>query len=476
VFRASPFLLSNPAAGRTARWLTLAILSQMCGCVGLPPRTDVRERAVLALGADRAGADVVLSIEGSPDDVTAVDANGPLPLAGALRLALESDPELQQALARVRAAEADSEQARLLPNPILSLVVRLRSGGGSPIITPALATDLAALLRRPRAASAVDNALRASASEALGAAVDLVAEVRKAYLDAQAEDAMLDALRQRGDIVRQMVGVAKARLEAGAGTKLDMLTLDAQRVAVEQEIADAESNRQTKRLSLLRLVGQPSGDIERKLDAWSDAATTLRAPESAWVSAAMAHRPEVQARHWELASLADREALAAFFPWDKLEAGAEAERDVQWSVGPAISVPLPIFDNGSAARRAALARRVEARHKLTEVRRQVIEETRKSYRTYIAARESLRRVRDELVPLQSQRRDQVQAAYKAGEVDLASLLLAENDLHEAKEKLVEIRRRAAVALADLEHSAGGAGIAEGVESDQAPATRPGPRN
>src|SRR5206468_5529685 len=98
--------------------------------------------------------------------------------------------------------------------------------------------------------------------------------------------------------------------------------------------------------------------------------------------------------------------------------------------------------------------------------------TRKSYRTYVSAQGSLKRVREELVPTQSQRRDQVQAAYKAGEVDLATLLLAENDLHEANEKLVELRRKASVALADLERSAGGAGVAETIEGEQTPATRP----
>jgi cobalt-zinc-cadmium efflux system outer membrane protein len=330
-------------------WLAIAGLSALTGCTGTAPRADVRERAVVALGHDRAGADIVLCIEGLPDDVTAIDATSPLSLPAALKLAIESDPKLQQALARVRAAEAEAQQARLLPNPVVSLVVRLRSGGGSPIITPALAGDLAALLKRPRAASAADNALRGAAGDALGAAIDVVAETRKAYLDAQAQDAMLDAIRQRADIMRQMVGVARARLEAGAGTKLDTLTLDAQRLAVDQEIADVELDRQTRRLALLRLIGQPSADIERKLDPWADAATTIRAPESAWVSAAMAHRPEVQARQWELASLGDREALAAFFPWEKLEAGAEAERDVQWSVGPAIVAPLPMFDMGTAA-------------------------------------------------------------------------------------------------------------------------------
>jgi outer membrane protein TolC len=462
----------GPAARGAATTALSAILG---GCGGPVPAVRVADRASAALGPDAAGAAVLLRVEGLPDDLTG-DRAGPLTLPAAMRQAIESSPRLQQALARVRAAEAGAVQARLLPNPVATLVVRFREGGGSPVVTPAVAADLANLLRKPREAAAADHELRAAAAEALAAALDAAADARKAYAEAQAQDALLAALRERLETVGQMVGVARARVEAGAAARLDLLTLDGQRVAVEQEIADAEPDRQTKRLALLRVAGQPSADVDRPLDPWRDdppagddarpapADAAAAEVERGWVNAALRHRPEVEARRWDLAALGDRQALAAFFPWDKLEAGAEAERDVDWSVGPAVSVPLPVFDRGDAAARAAFARRVEARHKLAEVRRQVIEEARRGFRTYAAARASVARVRDALLPIQARRREQVQGAYQAGEVDLATLLLAENDLHEAREKLVEQRRKAAVALIDLQRAAGGAGVA--VEPDR----------
>ncbi|HEX8914567.1 MAG TPA: hypothetical protein VF796_19615, partial [Humisphaera sp.] len=104
----------------------------LAGCGGPVPNVAVPERAAAALGPDAGGAAVRLQIEGLPDDLPG-DVAGPLPLPVALRQAIESSPRLQQALARVRAAEAGAAQARLLPNPVATLVVRFREGGGSPI-------------------------------------------------------------------------------------------------------------------------------------------------------------------------------------------------------------------------------------------------------------------------------------------------------------------------------------------------------
>lgn len=425
------------------------------------PSSDIRPLAASALGGNRSGADIVLCVVGATDDL------GPLPegvltQSTALCMAIQTDPKLQQALARVRGAEADAKQLRLLPNPVLALTVRFREGGGSPIITPIIAADLASLLSRPRQTSAADNLLRAACADALSATLDIVAQTRQAYTSAQSRDAQLVALRERMEAVRKMVGVANARLKAGEAARGDLLTLQAQQSTAELDLADRELDRQTDRLLLMRLIGQPSADIERPLEPLTEPAP-LSASESAWVSAAMKHRPDIQARQWDLAALQDREALAAFFPWDKVDVGVEAERDQTWSLGPTIGLALPFFDTGIATRQAAFAKRIEARHKVTEVRRLAIEETRRAWRTYRVAQGSLVRVKTELLPLQTQRRDLFQKAYQAGEGDLVSYLLAQTDLNDTQQKWIELQRKAAAALADLERAAGGAGVAAETE-------------
>ena len=209
---------------------------------------------------------------------------------------------------------------------------------------------------------------------------------------------------------------------------------------------------------LARLLGRPSGGIEWKLSPW-EAPANVTQTEGDWVRAGLQRRPEVQARLWELSALGDEAALARWAALEGTQLGAEAEKDVHWSVGPAVSLPLPLFDLGGAKRAKIEAEVIGARHELAQVRRQVIEDVRKAFTTFNLAQAALTRMRDVLSPLQVQRRALAEAAYRAGEADLTTLLLAEQDLQETQQKVIELREKAYLAYLQLLKAAGGAGAA-----------------
>src|SRR2546421_101742 len=81
------------------------------------------------------------------------------------------------AVAKVRMAEADVDQARLLPNPVLTIIVRFRKEPSSPIITPSISEDLLAILQRGRRVSAADKRLRAATAGALDVVLKSIADV-----------------------------------------------------------------------------------------------------------------------------------------------------------------------------------------------------------------------------------------------------------------------------------------------------------
>jgi outer membrane protein TolC len=71
---------------------------------------------------------------------------------------------------------------------------------------------------------------------------------------------------------------------------------------------------------------------------------------------------------------------------------------------------------------------------------------------------------------------QAEAQYKAGQTDITSLFLAEQDLRAARARTIELERRASEALIRLERSAGGPGAvneAFGRAPTTAPATTEG---
>lgn len=445
----------------------ILVLASVSGCASTAPaRLTVAEEIAAAAGLSEP---IRFETRGQPADVAA-PAGQALTLEDAVRRTLAHSPELQAALARVRAAQADAKQARLFPNPILSVVFRWPEGGGSPTVEAGLAADLISLLRRPGQVSAAESRLRAAAAEAVSQALEVLAEVRGRYVAVQTSDELLGVLRERLRIIDRLLGVARDRLQAGEATRLDVVGLEAQRIELLTEIAEQELDRREQRLALSRLIGEPSGRAEWSIAPWGpDRHFALS--EERWVALSLEHRPEVQARRFELEALAADLGLTRLAPFDGAELGVEGEREEgDWGVGPGVSTPLPIFDWGQARRQRARAALVEARHNLTRVRRQVIEETRLAYATLAATDANLHRVRDELVPLAERRHELAEQQFKAGELDVTGLLQAEEELRAARTRLVELERRTTEALIRLQRAVGGPGIVASVTAGDVPTT------
>lgn len=390
--------------------------------------------------------------EGGPIDESAFLA-GTLPFADALRMAVTTDPGLQAALARVRVAMAEADQARLLPNPVVSLV--LKWGGGKPQIEASLAQEIVRALRIPRLAGAADARLRRAAAEAVTTALDVAGQVHERYIAAQALGELVPLLRQRMELLERLAEVARARFDAGEGTRADMATLRAQAVELAVEIDAVLLAEREERVRLARLIGQPSSPADWTLQTW-EAPDVELAPEADFVREALARRPEVSAVEWELDALDHEAVLAGLEAWN-VEAGVDAERDDGWAAGPAASVSLPIFDTGSASRARIQALRLEAAHELTLVRRKIVEEVRTAYGAMVASAANLRRLTDELIPLQEERRAMAEQAYRAGQSDVTELYLAEQDLRLAREKSIEVKKQAATSMVRLQRAVGGAG-------------------
>lgn len=430
-----------------------------------PPRAD--DDAARAI-ADAAGLPAPVAFRAVGPDGAPLDEPGgatdALTLSGAVQRAVSTDPRLHSALARVHVALADADQARLLPNPVLNVIFRW--GPGSTQIEASLAQDLVAALQIPRRASAADNRLRQTAAEAVAIALDVIAEVRQRYAEAQSAAALIPLLEERQRWTTRVADSARARLEAGEGTRADADWAHAQLVELGIEIHQARARERDARLRLARLIGEPSSAAAWTLDTWQPP-LAIDQPESAWIEAALRARPEIQAAVWRLRALGDDEALARLFPWEGAGLGVEAERDGgDWFVGPSISTPVPVFDTGQARRARVTAEQQEARHDLTLARRAVVEEVRVALLAHRAGAESLARARDELIPILRRRVALAGDLLQAGETDLTTLQLAELDLRVALARAVETERAASLAQVGLLRAVGGAAAAASVSPAQ----------
>lgn len=445
-----PYAPVGQRSGRSVAGLALSLIA-LTGCQSTRPDPAAEDAVTQAVAL---GEPLTFRVEGGPLDEPA--AGDTLSFLDATRRAVVTDPGLQGALARVRMAMADADQARLLPNPVLSFI--LRWGAGKPNVEVTLTESIIQVFQRSSRSSAADNRLRQAAADAVGDALDVVATVQELYALVQAEDRLLPVLESRRDLLRRLTEVASNRLEAGEGVRGDVTTLDAQRVEMDIELAEAGLRRRTQRLRLAHLIGEPSGSAAWQLEPWMPPAA-VATPEQVWVDLALQRRPEVQSVAWQLAALGDDYALTRLFPWEASDIGVDAQRPDGWVAGPSVSTPLPIFDTGDARRARVTAEQIEARHALTTARRRVVEEVRVAHKALAGNLVNLARVRQDLIPLRQLRRDQAEEAYRAGLTDVTPLYLAERDLGLTQSQAIEIERQATVSLVRLQRAVGGPGVA-----------------
>jgi outer membrane protein TolC len=220
--------------------------------------------------------------------------------------------------------------------------------------------------------------------------------------------------------------------------------------------------------------------VDWELSPWQPPGDVGLAPESAWVDAALANRPEIQSKIWELRALGEELKGASLPPLQGGEIGAHGEHDPEWRLGPVAAIPLPVFDFGQATRQKVKAERIAARHDLAQMQLEVIQNVRSTYAAYLHTRRALADAQNKLLPLQQQQLQSAQLAYESGDVEFAILLLAQNEYELTLSKIVELEEKVTVARAKLMRATGGAGVAEHLTSAQtqpaqgapAPATLP----
>ncbi len=431
--------------------LQFFIIALTTGCwATVPPGHDTARQIQSASGLATA---IAFHTDSLP--LNAAKASNTLTLSEAIEGALRQSAELQIALAEVRVAQAEAHQSRLLPNPVLDIALRFPEGGGSTIVETSVSADLVKVLQMPRRISASDAALRAASARAVTIALDAIAKTQRGYFTVHALRSEVELITQRTSHLTELLAIAQARLKAGEITQLDVTTLKAEQTVAAIDLRDRKLQLDLEELALARLLGQPGGTTDWSLATPLPAIPTT-GDESGNITRALRTRPEIQAERWQLASLKDHRALARLAWLKGAAAGLDAERDSDWSLGPSVDVPLPLFDWGQAQRAKARAQAIAARHRLTKTLRQIVQEVRQAQVSLAQLGVIVRQAREELVPLQTERVRLARAVYEAGQSDLTPMRLAELDLLEARRKLLQLELRTALASTQLERSMGGA--------------------
>jgi outer membrane protein TolC len=272
-----------------------------------------------------------------------------------VRLALEANPDFQSQRAALEAVRADLVGARSVRYPSLGLsasAARYQTGESGALDRHDVGVSLRqTLYRGGRTQAGVDAAAAAVAigdASLEAARADLVLAVRQTWYRV-AQGVRLVRSSEEG-LARSRLNLeyAEAQLQAGLGTRPDVLRARVDVSAADLELTRSRNALQGARALLNSLMGQPPA---RPLELAEDEAETSLPPLPSWAElrdSALDSREEMRAA---LARTARQEAVVrlargAFLPTVSADAGASrgatASRSPQesWSLGLALSLPL----------------------------------------------------------------------------------------------------------------------------------------
>jgi cobalt-zinc-cadmium efflux system outer membrane protein len=372
----------------------------------------------------------------------------------AVQVALLNNRDLQAMYSDLGIAQADLVQAGLLKNPIFDAAVKFRLGPGRPDLELGVVFGFLDALYIPLRKRVAEARFQETQLRVTGVVLEFILDVRHAYYAHQANEQMLELRTTIVHALEASVDVTQRLHQAGNVTDLDFARDRGALARSKLDLRSAEVAVRQSRERLNDLMGLSGPDTEwdidpRLPDVPSDALPVLDLERTAVVrSLDLGHaRQRIVTAGQQLGY--DR--AIALVPTLELGAIAEKEPGEPWKVGPSVSVPIPIFDQGQAgvARGAAELRRAQHEYYALAVRiratgRALLDRVR-------GARERALYFRDIVLPLQERIVDEAQRQYNAMQLGVFELLRDRQQQIESGVEYVEVLREYWEARADLLH-------------------------
>lgn len=424
----------------------------LTGCVSVPHDAGFGE--VEKAVAERTGQPVVWQAGSDPptsDEAVRTLLAGKLTAERAVEIALRNNRDLQAELAELGIARADLIEAITVRNPILDSEIRFPGDPKNPFEIAVTQTllDLFQLPARRRFGLAL---FEASKLRVTGAVVNFAGEVRTHYYDLQAARLVLVQQRVITEAARASTDLARRQHTAGNISDLDLENEQAVYEQAKLDLARAELEElQTRELVIadLGLVDSKTAlDLPDEFAPIPEQEIALEGLEEK----ALADRLDLKVTKQELEAARRRVPIARWAVWDELSVGVHREREPEGkaTTGPALSVPIPIFNRGEAqrARASALLRQSQQRYAALTVNAR--SEVRSARERLLEARARVEYLRDVILPRRVRILALTQLEYNAMLRGVFQLIQARQNVANAERELVLGQRDYWIARSDLD--------------------------
>jgi cobalt-zinc-cadmium efflux system outer membrane protein len=415
--------------------------SIICGC-----------RALFLAGALMG----VSTLAARSQDGPAVPGTNSLTLEAAIGLALEANPGLRAAGARVLASSGRAQQAGVWKNPELELSAEdwpLDQGNGF--------SDAKHLIgirqvlpypgKKPLDRRIGSAGVRLSEAERSVLRTEIVRDVKAGFYRVLAAERTVEVSAKLAGVAESAAATARKRVDAGAAAYQEQLRAEVQLEQARTEMAERQRELAMARQVLATLLGQPELNSVRLAGALIETPNPalLSMGEEEWLT----RHPSAAAAQAgvERAELEARRARMEKYPDVTLgvaggRVGATDESILQLGV----SIPLPVLDRGKGREREANANVEVATADHLSVQQQLQREWANARQRYRTAMEQVARYRERILPKAEEALRLVQIGFEQGKfgfIDLVDTQRTDAEAHLGyHEKLLELN----IARAELE--------------------------
>lgn len=384
-----------------------------------------------------------------------------LSLEHAVQLALENNPELRAAQARIDAATGRASQARLWQNPELELSTEEGPVRGGRAISDAKQTiGLTQTLPFP-GKKGLDRRMSWAEAQSSQAALDerrleIVRDVKTAFYGVLTAERLVAVARELVELAESSAAAARKRVEAGAAADQEQLRTEILLEQARAELADFESDLTADRETLATVLGAPlqgatlSGELKESADP-----ALLEGGRGTWLPA---HPRIIAARiNRDRGELGVRRAALEPYPdvTVGVAGGREGVPDRHSIVEFRVSVPVPIIDRSKGRQQEALANLALAQAEQAAVEQRLLRDWNVASTRWRTAAAQVTAYRERILPKASDALRLVQTGFDEGKFGFIDLLDTQRTVAEARleyqRKLLELN----VAQAELEALMGG---------------------
>lgn len=425
------------------------------GCAALPPDAgfdDVRSATL-----ERTGKQVHWR-QGMADSPEAEEAlreilSREISADGAVQVALLRNRGLQATFEELGLAQADVLRAGLLRNPVLDAEIRFHSIGSGARMELSLVQNFIDSLLLPLRRQLAETAFEATKLRVTGAVLDLAAEVRTAFYTLQGAEETLQ-MRKRVVLATEASSDLARRLNRAGNTRhLDLSNELALYEQSKLDAAAAEAEVLRSRERLTALMGLWGNDtrwkVGHRLPEFPKEEMALDGLERQAIERSL----DLGAARREIELSAQRLGLSgpvSVFTEATLGGTGERDSDSTWGVGPAFSLPVPLFNLGQATSLQAQALLRQSEERFAALAVEVRSRVRAARNDMLAARNRAKHYRNVVLPLRERIVQETQEQYNAMQVSGFQLLLAKQQQIDSGSRYIETVRDYWIRRAELE--------------------------